>query len=248
MVVNRKVVWILDQQKSEYLDAQPLLATKSIDLLVLSGNLGADACRASSEKAIELFGTPSLVMVAEGFFECCQEIVTGLRTVPELWELKKPTELDQNPMVAGAQQVPLFKNATDLVSRLSRLEPRAPAARPKLERSKRKFTASHGGYTVHLTPREYEIIATLAESPDFARTRADIRSQIWKNIKVCNKVLDVHISNARKKMMKLGFKIQFQRPETYALIANDAGEAEGEPTMALRQPPMITLVKNVRSA
>lgn len=57
------------------------------------------------------------------------------------------------------------------------------------------------GVEVDLTPKEYELIAMLAERPGAVRTREDIIDQVWDtNWYGPTKTLDVHISALRRKL------------------------------------------------
>jgi len=58
-----------------------------------------------------------------------------------------------------------------------------------------------GGVEVELTPKEYELVAMLAERPGAVRTREDIIDQVWDtNWYGPTKTLDVHISALRRKL------------------------------------------------
>ena len=57
------------------------------------------------------------------------------------------------------------------------------------------------GVEVDLTPKEYELVAMLAERPGAVRTREDIIDQVWDtNWYGPTKTLDVHISALRRKL------------------------------------------------
>lgn len=57
------------------------------------------------------------------------------------------------------------------------------------------------GVEVELTPKEYELVAMLAERPGAVRTREDIIDQVWDtNWYGPTKTLDVHISALRRKL------------------------------------------------
>ncbi len=57
------------------------------------------------------------------------------------------------------------------------------------------------GVEVELTPKEYELVAMLAERPGAVRTREDIIDQVWDtNWFGPTKTLDVHISALRRKL------------------------------------------------
>ncbi len=57
------------------------------------------------------------------------------------------------------------------------------------------------GTEVDLTPKEYELLAMLAERPGTVRTREDIIDQVWDtNWFGPTKTLDVHVSALRRKL------------------------------------------------
>lgn len=80
------------------------------------------------------------------------------------------------------------------------------------------LTVGYGkGVEVVLTPREFQILGLLYDAPDHCVTRASVFVSVWDGVKVCQKVLDVHVSKLRKKLKPLGISINFVRPSNYVL-------------------------------
>jgi DNA-binding response OmpR family regulator len=53
---------------------------------------------------------------------------------------------------------------------------------------------------VHLTPREFDLLLTLARHPDRVFTRNQLLEQVWGDAVYDDHVVDVHITNIRKKL------------------------------------------------
>lgn len=80
------------------------------------------------------------------------------------------------------------------------------------------LTVGYGkGHEVTLTPREFQILGLLYKAPDHCITRASVFVSVWSGVKVCQKVLDVHVSKLRKKLKPLAININFVRPSNYVL-------------------------------
>ncbi len=75
---------------------------------------------------------------------------------------------------------------------------------------------------VVLTPREYQILRLLYDAPGYSVTRPSVFVAVWSGVKVCQKVLDVHVSKLRKKLKPLGLTITFVRPNNYVLVLDPA--------------------------
>ena len=57
------------------------------------------------------------------------------------------------------------------------------------------------GEEVELTPKEFDLLALLAEEPGVARTREEIIARVWdENWWGPTKTLDVHIASLRRKL------------------------------------------------
>ena len=69
----------------------------------------------------------------------------------------------------------------------------------RIDRDARRVQADGG--EVDLTPKEYDLLAMLAERPGAVRTREDIIDQVWDvNWYGPTKTLDVHVSALRRKL------------------------------------------------
>lgn len=74
------------------------------------------------------------------------------------------------------------------------------------------------GVNIRLTPRELQILSVLqrASAPI---SRKDIVNQVWGDVTVSSKTLDVHIFNLRKKTADVGVKINFLAPDSFSISA-----------------------------
>ncbi len=69
----------------------------------------------------------------------------------------------------------------------------------RIERDRRR--AFVDGTEIELTPKEFDLLAMLAERPGAVRTREDIIDQVWDtNWFGPTKTLDVHVSSLRRKL------------------------------------------------
>lgn len=71
-----------------------------------------------------------------------------------------------------------------------------------------------------LTTKEFQIIMMLKVSQNIGTTRREILKQVWGNLKVNEKTLDVHLHNLRRKIAPLGMKIKYSPPNRYLLLSN----------------------------
>jgi DNA-binding response OmpR family regulator len=90
------------------------------------------------------------------------------------------------------------------------------------------LTVSNRSGKVTLTPREYQILGLLYQGDQHAARRADLYAQVWNGVRVCNKVLDVHVSKLRKKLSGIGVQVTFEKPASYKLIFPVGGETTEE--------------------
>ena len=95
---KRNIVWVLDRSGSEYAPAQPLLATKDIDLLIFSREDLGPLSIQTIEKAIEQFGAPDLLIVGATYAVERDFVLKLLKIAPEQWaeasiEKEQTTEL-----------------------------------------------------------------------------------------------------------------------------------------------------------
>jgi len=78
------------------------------------------------------------------------------------------------------------------------------------------------GALVKLTAKELQIFTllyeSLYESKDKKVSRTDLFQKIWDVLPHSEKTLDVHISNLRQKISRLGLDISYVSPESYRVI------------------------------
>jgi len=79
---------------------------------------------------------------------------------------------------------------------------------------------AENGKTVKLTHRELQIFSVLRSAKQGPVSRKEIVIQVWGNINVSSKTLDVHIFNLRKKMVDTGIKINFHEPNSFSISSN----------------------------
>ncbi|MGE0616972.1 MAG: response regulator transcription factor [Bacteriovoracia bacterium] len=68
-----------------------------------------------------------------------------------------------------------------------------------------------------LTARELQIFSLLHRARGRIVRRKEMQDEVWKNVTVSAKTLDVHLYNLRKKLSQLDVEIQFQSPDGYTL-------------------------------
>jgi DNA-binding response OmpR family regulator len=73
----------------------------------------------------------------------------------------------------------------------------------------------------NLTAKEVQIFSVLHKRLGKRVTRRTINSEVWKDISVSPKTLDVHLFNLRKKVFSLGLKIQFIPPDEFILSGDE---------------------------
>lgn len=234
---SRKVVWVFDHQGSVYLDAQPLLATRNIDLLVLScDNSGTIATESVRPLQIK-FGTPDLVIVAKDHAACASTVLTTLAQNPLIWQ-----NGGTNAEAQSIGDIVPFRDATDLITRLIKFFAASRVQKNiEIGLDQKNSQIILNGDRIRLTPREFDIFNYLYAAQDHTVARKEFFRQIWSGLKVCNKVLDVHVSNLRKKIQGYGFRIHFTKPDGFTLLLpvpaadpDDAAANEGStPSPAL---------------
>lgn len=74
--------------------------------------------------------------------------------------------------------------------------------------------------TVQLTPKEMQIFSTLQKHKKMSREQ--IMKEVWGDVVVEKKVLDVHLFNLRKKAKPLGVQIFYSAPNQFTLAIDSA--------------------------
>lgn len=75
---------------------------------------------------------------------------------------------------------------------------------------------------VHLTPKEFRIVNTFFDRPDFIAEKKSLYETIWgktEDQQINSKTLEVHISNLRKKVQPHGFDVAYIAPDCFQLKA-----------------------------
>ncbi len=198
---KRNIVWVLDRSGSEYATAQALLATKDIDLLILSREALGPLSIQTIEKAIEQFGAPDLLIVGATYAVERDLVLELLKNAPEQWSETSIEKEQSKELICLLVQH--FKNT---------------AIKTKIELNKSKKMMEINGQKIKLTSREFAILDHLLIAPEHIVARADFFNSVWDGLKVCNKVLDVHVSNLRKKVQPYGIQIRFVRSGSFEII------------------------------
>ena len=198
---TRNIVWAVGRMGPQYAEAQHLLATKDIDLLIFNEEYLGPLSHQTLHIAVEQFGLPRLLIVAESNLEDKSMVLDFLKFSPELWSESQVKTND------AAELINIFE------SYLLKID-----LKTKLELNKTKHIVEINGHKIKLTKREYEILNHLLLVPERIVTRTEFFSSIWSGLTVCNKVLDVHVSNLRKKVQPYGIKIKFVHPGSFEIV------------------------------
>lgn len=78
-----------------------------------------------------------------------------------------------------------------------------------LKRGEKAFT--------HLTAKEVQLFCLLNRSKGMKVTRAQIQHEVWGDLHVTGKALDVHLFNLRRKLARLGISIKYTAEDGYSL-------------------------------
>lgn len=243
-MVGKQHVWVLDTVEAPYGPCRDELAKADVALAVFTT---ADAMLAAAKSPqVRL---PRLLIVEAGLVDA---LLSGppqsapraalLRHAPFLLVGDQSVPSAAKSRAAGF--VPKPVSPAELIARVSACL--APAARHEpgdVTFNIGALTVAHGGHApTTLTPREFQILSLLYRANDHVATRAELFAEIWSGVKVCNKVLDVHVSKLRKKLTGVGIGINFIRPAGYRLELmvgqSPLGEAapgdrhDGEPLVA----------------
>jgi two-component system response regulator RegX3 len=169
----------------------------------------------SGREAVELAAAFDLVLLDLGLpdldgKEVCREI-RARNPVPIIVLTARGDEIDRVLLLEMGADDYLVKpfGFRELVARIGAVTRRvaAPASLPSVQELGR-LSLDRDAHRVHvdeveleLTPKEYELLAMLAERPGAVRTREDIIDQVWDvNWFGPTKTLDVHVSALRRKL------------------------------------------------
>ncbi len=94
----------------------------------------------------------------------------------------------------------------------------APLSKLSLHLNTIKREAKRDSYpTVCLTPVEFSILQCLIQADGCLAQRSEIVNQIWGNVRISSKTLDVHVSNLRKKIQPLNLNVNWIETDSYVL-------------------------------
>ena len=142
--------------------------------------------------------------------EVCREL-RSRSTVPIIVITARGDEIDRVLLLELGADDYLVKpfGFRELVARIGAVTRRAAAASAptavqsigdlRIDREARRVHVA--GDEIDLTPKEFDLLAMLAERPGAVRTREDILDQVWDvNWYGPTKTLDVHVSALRRKL------------------------------------------------
>lgn len=215
-----KVVWVLDVQRSAYYDAQPLLSARNIELILFAKDELGHFDETVFPLLIKQFGSPDLVIVGREYSDLQGLVMMQINNAPRVWwEHLRMVDADQ-------PQLPI-QDATTLITILqTHFFPEKTSKKPVLYLNPDKYSIGYNNQSIRLTPREFQIVNYLYKAPGHNVSRQDFFQQVWKGLKVCNKVLDVHVSNLRKKVNRYGIDILFVKPGSFEMSFREATSPE----------------------
>jgi len=92
------------------------------------------------------------------------------------------------------------------------------------------ITDTHSAHNKHgatsLTTKEFQLVSLLLKSSNRTASKEDIVGNVWHDVSVSGKNMEVQISRLRKKMLELKLNITFVEPDSYFLHQLD--EAKGK--------------------
>lgn len=207
-----KVVWVLDHRSSPYFDAQPLLSIRNIHLIMLEKNQLGIFELSALPPLVRQFGAPDLLIIGKDYADLQGALMIQFDHKPKIWS--------EHPSTLNADDLPSlpFRDATSLINCLQTFfDQTRPAPEPNLQLDPENCSIAYNGQLIRLTPREFDILKHLYIAPGHSVSRKDFFNHVWKGLKVCNKVLDVHVSNLRKKVHQHGISIQFVKPGSFEM-------------------------------
>ncbi len=77
-----------------------------------------------------------------------------------------------------------------------------------------------GDQDAKLTAKELQIFSILHLARGTAVARKKIQAEVWGDVKVSNKSLDVHVFHLRRKLAKIGLEIQCDPAQGFRLVVN----------------------------
>ena len=229
-------VWVLDEDRADYLTHKDSLQQAGLQLTVFAG---VEAMLAAVRDPLAPF--PSLLVVDAASLD--RILLEGPGASARAAMLKHVpfvivTDGSHENIIRGAFDRGALDSlrkpftGAELVTKLDRLAMGSlvPEEAGRLQFNMAFLTvAALGHEPVTLTPREFQILTVIYKGDNHTSSRRELFSRVWAGVKVCNKVLDVHVSKLRKKLAPLGVTIQFVRPNGYQVDLAAAGLTSAAP-------------------
>ena len=102
-----------------------------------------------------------------------------------------------------------------------------PAAGIVVDRVARRVIAA--GQPLHLTRREFELLAFLAEHPGCVFSRAELLRAVWNEASVGSRTVDVHVRRLRAKLGTEAHRLVTIRNVGYRIDTDGPGRAHSHP-------------------
>jgi len=188
------------------------------------GREGYDVTRvATGSEALEAAGHADMILLDLGLpdmdgFEVCRKL-RAASNVPIIVVTARGEEIDRViGLELGADDYVIKPfGLRELVARIRAILRRATPASvtssdegaqhiDDLEIDRRTHRVRIGEEVIDLTPKEFDLLALLAEDPGALRTRADILDHVWDpHWYGPTKTLDVHVASLRRKLGDAGW-------------------------------------------
>ena len=185
-------------------------------LLEALGRAGfATAWAASGERAVAMAGDADLVLLDLGLpdtdgYEVCRQL-RAVSSIPVIIITARGDETDRVlGLELGADDYVVKPFGTrELIARIRAVArrtgtpptPPGPQRLGALEIDRRTRRVAAAGHDIALTPKEFDLLALLAEDPGAVVSRHEIMDQVWNpHWYGPTKTLDVHIASLRKKL------------------------------------------------
>ena len=199
-----RILVIEDEAKAaKQLKAGLELAYFQVELAV-DGNLGYRLASSGSYDALVV----DIMLPGMSGLELVEKLRAGGVDTPALFLSAKGTLEDRlrGLKAGGDDYIVKPFSMRELAARIRANVRRRPAANEAMEFGgvtidRDQHSATHEGTELGLTPKEFELLAVLAEEPGRVVPRTELYARIWDPVWVgSGKSLDVHVTTLRKKL------------------------------------------------
>ena len=220
---NVKIIWADDEDRWRMI-VHDFLAQEGFAVLEAADGLAAvNALRENPDSALVIL---DVMMPRMNGLEACREI----RSFSQVPILMVTAREDEETEIAG------FRDGVDqfiskpvkmhaFIERVNSLVRRSGLKRELLRFGELELDPAAGavrveGNSVSLTPKEYDLLMFLAQSPNVIRTREQILHAVWNTDYYGDgRTVDTHIKNLRMKLGASGERVRTVRSRGYLLDA-----------------------------